>query len=117
MEQWFVHLRGTWLFLWYGVLLAAVLGFSRWRDRPVLRWLALVPVMQAAAYTAVYAASTVEPQANQQGLAWHITTSLDRLLLQLAPSVFAIAAAAWLGTPPSAPRLSAKPAVSPGKGR
>jgi 4-amino-4-deoxy-L-arabinose transferase-like glycosyltransferase len=112
MEQWFVHLRGTWLFLWYGVLLATILGFSRWRDRPLLRWLALVPAMQAAAYTAVYAASTVEPQ-GLQGVAWHITTSLDRLLLQLAPAVFALAAAAWLGAAPTPTMTVKSPAKQP----
>jgi len=89
------HLRGTWLALWYAVGLAALLGFRRWLDSPLLRWLALVPFLQACAYTAVYAASVVEPQP-LRGAAWHITTSLDRLLLQLAPAAFVLAAAACL---------------------
>ena len=85
--------------LWYGIVLAALLGFRRWLDDPLLRWLALVPFLQASAYTAVYAASVIQPQP-LQGVAWHISTSLDRLLLHLAPAFFALAMAACFGASP-----------------
>jgi len=95
--EWWIHLRGAWFLLWYAVLLWVVLGHRGWRRNPVLAWLALLPVVQVSAYTAVYTASVAA------SLPWHITTSLDRLLLQVAPAVYVLAAAACFGPVPELP--------------
>jgi len=92
--QWWIQLRGAWFLLWYAILLWAVMGFHRWRREPILAWLVLLPVIQAIAYTAVYTASVAA------SLPWHITTSLDRLLLQIAPSMYVLSAAACFGPVP-----------------
>jgi hypothetical protein len=89
--QWWNQFRGSWFIMWYAVLIWAVLGFRRWRRERILAWLVILPVVQACAYTAVYTASVAA------SLPWHITTSLDRLLLQIAPAVYILAAAACFG--------------------
>ena len=95
--QWWYQFRGAWFLMWYAVLLWGVMGFRRWFREPVLAWLALLPLVQASAYTAVYTASI------SVSLPWHITTSLDRLLLQIAPSVYVLAAASCFGPRPPVP--------------
>jgi len=100
-DQWWNQFRGAWFLMWYAVLLWMVMGFRRWRREPVLAWLLLVPAVQACAYAAVYTASVAA------SLPWHITTSLDRLLLQIAPSVYVLSAAACFGPVPESPATGA----------
>lgn len=84
---WYEHLLGSWNVLWYGCALALLLG---WRGmlRGPLRELGIPLVVQAAAYTGVFLASTWD-------LPVHLVTTVDRLLLQLSPAVFLLAAGAW----------------------
>ena len=110
--QWWIQLRGAWFLMWYAMLLWAVLGFRRWRSEPVLAWLVILPLVQGSAYTAVYTASVAA------SLPWHIATSLDRLLLQVAPSLFVLTAAACFGVEPESPAPDAGLGrVKSGKGK
>jgi len=95
LARWFNHLRTKWLLLWLTVLTALVVG-RRELLTPPLRETALVLLLQASAYGAVYLASIKD-------VSWHIVTSLDRLLLQLSPVAWALACALLASqlTPPS----------------
>jgi len=85
LAGWFENQVSKWLLVWYLVLASVVFGARR-LIRPPVSFAAAVIIMQACAYGSVYLASIVS-------VPWHIVTSLDRLLLQLLPSVFAVACA------------------------
>jgi hypothetical protein len=92
-QQW----EFTWLFVGLGLLAYAV---SAWRHRALAPLWGLV-FWQLAVYAAIY---TFSPYP----IAWHLTTSLDRVLLHLAP--LAIAAA---GSSLAACGLAAGPEALP----
>ncbi len=88
-EGWGTHLRDSWLLLWYAVAAGLVLGATRLLRSPAPELAALL-ALQLAATWAVYLGA-------QYNVVWLCLTSLDRLLLQVAPLAFALAAGVVLG--------------------
>ncbi|MEK7765751.1 MAG: hypothetical protein AAB368_05890, partial [bacterium] len=77
------HLRTGWLLFWPAALLRIALGWRRLGGSPA-REIGLVLAAFAAAVLLAYGATVHD-------LAWHLETSLDRLMLQAAPAVWALA--------------------------
>jgi len=101
--QVFLHLRDSWLMIFYAAALAVLVGFRSWRAPP-LRDILLVVVLQLAANMVLMIGTTLE-------LHFHLVTSADRRLLQAAPGLVALAAAvcaAAFAPPPPAPLASGK---------
>ena len=78
---------GNWGPLWFLLILAAVLGFRAWKKRPV-RMLWIILAGHFMLYILAYIITPHE-------LAWHLSHSLDRLLIHLAPAAFLLIAAHW----------------------
>jgi hypothetical protein len=83
LAGWFGNQGTKWLLVWYLALAGVAFGWRRLFRFPVAPVVAVI-ALQSSAYASVYLASIVN-------VPWHIVTSLDRLLLQLSPSVFAVA--------------------------
>jgi hypothetical protein len=97
-KAWLMHLAqvGPWYPCWglLGLLgLAGYLNAKEAQDR-VLRLFLLFPLLQACGYTLIY---LITPHA----LSWHLATSMDRLLLHLAPTLLLGALLTCFPTPAS----------------
>lgn len=84
LKEFKAHVLGKWLLFWQGVLVAFLLGSRKFRTglRPMVFF---VLAFQAAAVLAAYLATAHD-------MGWHLMTSLDRILLQMAPAFMALAA-------------------------
>ncbi len=85
--DWYVHLRDTWAALWFAFVLGLAVGGRRLHE-PGVRETAAALGVQALFVGAGYLASAHE-------LWWHLSTSLDRVLLQAAPAALLLAASLW----------------------
>ncbi len=101
------HLRMSFALLWYAIPLGFLLGLRAWLRAP-RRELLLPLAVQAAGYLAVYLASL-------RDIPFHLVTTADRVLLQLSPAAFALAAGAALAglapatPPPAGPATATAP--------
>lgn len=78
------HIMRKWLLFWQITLIAFVLGLRKLRGDLRFPVFAVLGI-QAAAVTAAYLATAHD-------MGWHLMTSLDRILLQIAPAFLALAA-------------------------
>ena len=105
LDEWYAHLQNDWGLTWIAVAVGVLAGFNRLRAPP-LAGPVLVLLLQAAACFVVYYASILD-------VAWHLTTSLDRLFLQWSPAALCLAVAAGMAPrptpPPSVPSKKKKP--------
>jgi len=82
-REWWAHLAASWNVFWYAIVVALVLGRRALLRPPAAAIVSLLLVM-AAAYGSAFLASTWEMSA-------HLSGSIDRLMLQVAPILLALA--------------------------
>ena len=82
--NWYAALRDGWGLFWYACLAAVVVGFKALSERTILGGFFVI-ACQLCATLIVFLGS-------QYSIVWLLVTSLDRLLLQVTPLVFSLAA-------------------------
>ncbi len=84
LVEWFQHLRISWLLFWYAVATGIAFGFIRLMRAPGYELAGLL-LFQVGGTWVVYLAA-------QFDVGWLLLTSLDRLLLQMAPLALVVGA-------------------------